>query len=79
MPVTFDFNKNELFGPIYRKGLAEGREEAYREVLTRQLTARFGDLPSWVHDRIQVATDPELEDLATRLLKAESLAALFER
>lgn len=79
MPVTFDFNQSELFGPIYRKGQEEGREQGYREVLTRQLSARFGKLPGWVHDRLQAATDPELASLATRLLIADSLDSLFAR
>ncbi|MCC6589845.1 MAG: DUF4351 domain-containing protein [Bryobacterales bacterium] len=75
MPVTFDFDQSELFGPIYRKG----REEGHREFFTRQLSARFGDLPGWVYDRLQVATDPELEDLGIRLLTADSLESLFAR
>ena len=79
MPVTFDFNQSELFGPIYRKGLEDGREEGreerrkqgYREVLIPQLRARFGELPSWVHDRLQAASAPELEGL--RLVEVEGL------
>ena len=83
MPVTFDFNQSELFGPIYRKGREEGREEGrkqgYREVLIPQFSARFGELPGWVHDRLQAASACELEDLAIRLLRADSLESLFAR
>ncbi|MCC6589844.1 MAG: DUF4351 domain-containing protein [Bryobacterales bacterium] len=79
MPVTFDFNQSELFGPIYRKAREEGREQGYRDVVVHQLGVRFGDLPGWVHDRLEAARAPELEDLGIRLLTADSLESLFAR
>jgi flagellar biosynthesis/type III secretory pathway protein FliH len=70
------------------EGLEQGRREGRREVqrearlqgearLLRQLTHRFGPLPSWVESRLTEATDAELDALAEALLDAEGLDVLF--
>jgi predicted transposase YdaD len=66
------------------EGLKEGRREGWRAArsqgearLLRQMTHRFGPLPSWVESRLTEATDAELDALAEALLDADTLDAVF--
>lgn len=55
------------------------REEGARNVLYRQLTRRFGELPAWVAERLDAASAVELEAWADEILEAGSLGELFGR
>jgi hypothetical protein len=46
-------------------------------VLRRQLTLRFGPLPSWVEQRLSQATEAELECWTDRVLDAQALGDIF--
>jgi hypothetical protein len=60
------------------EGRVEGRTEGRRELLLRQLRARFGDLPDTALARVQAADAPELDLWAERVLSAASLAEVLE-
>ena len=68
-----------------QKGIEEGRQEGLQQglqqgeamVLSRILTLRFGNLPSWVHERLAAASRQELETWVDLALSAESLHAVF--
>ncbi len=61
-----------------RKGLQEGLREGEARLLLRLLASRFGDLPQWVHVRVQQADVSQLERWGERLLNASTLPDLFE-
>jgi len=55
------------------EGLREGLQEGETKVLRRQLTRRFGPLPSWAEERLGQAGEAELEAWADRVLECQSL------
>jgi hypothetical protein len=57
--------------------LSRGELRAHRALVTRLLTARFGELPSTIVTRIEAAPKPALERWAEALLFAASLDAVF--
>ena len=59
------------------QGLSQGRQEGQLELVTRQLTRRFGPLPEWATARLQAADASQLEQWADRVLDAPSLEAVF--
>lgn len=63
-------------------GQAKAEADRARRVLlniARQvLESRFGPLPGSTLDRLERASTPELETLAARALKAETLEAVFD-
>lgn len=63
------------------KGIEEGIEKGILQgesrVLARQLTRRFGQLPTWVETKLSNSTEAELEVLADAVLAAGSLEAVF--
>jgi predicted transposase YdaD len=65
------------------KGLAEGEKAGRRQeavsLLQRQMTARFGTLPTTTTRRLSKLTLPELEDLAIRFVTAKNVNDLFRR
>ena len=95
MPIHYDIRDHEVFGPVIReeraqalaegeaKGLAEGEKAGRRQeavsLLQRQMTARFGTLPSTITRRLSKLTLPELEDLAIRFVTAKNVNDLFRR
>lgn len=66
----------------WTKGRAEGRAEGQLEgkahLLERQLHRRFGELPPWVHSRLQQAQANQLETWSLRVLDAPRLERVFE-
>jgi flagellar biosynthesis/type III secretory pathway protein FliH len=65
------------------KGLAEGEKAGRRQeavsLLQRQMTARFGTLPTTTTLRLSKLTLPELGDLAIRFVTAKNVNDLFRR
>jgi hypothetical protein len=59
------------------KGRLEGREDGERELLTRQLSRRFGPLDRQTSERLQTATRTELERWADNILDAQTLEDVF--
>ncbi|MCG5526272.1 hypothetical protein LRB11_15250, partial [Ectothiorhodospira haloalkaliphila] len=68
------------------EGLKEGREEGREEgrhaglegLLRTQLAFKFGELPTWVDERLSAASDEQLGVWGTRLLTANTLDELFK-
>ncbi len=58
-------------------GRQEGRLEGEAGLLRKQLEYRFGDLPSWVSEKLAGAEAIELESWAKSLFTASSLEAVF--
>ena len=59
------------------EGRLEGKLEGERELLRKQLTRRFGSLPSWVDAKLVHADVDALEDWSMRVLDATTLEAFF--
>ena len=89
MPITESILDHDLFGPTIREGIAigtkqglekarlEGRVEGERETVRRQIEKRFGRLPAWANKRLISLTEPDIEDVALRVLDAPNLKAVF--
>lgn len=60
------------------EGKAEGNVIGKAELLTRQLTKRFGPLSAETSQRLQTATTEQLELWADRVLDAPTLVAVFD-
>jgi hypothetical protein len=59
------------------QGLREGRQEGEAKLPRRQLTRRFGPLPSWAAERLGQASEAELEEWGDRVLECRSLKEVF--
>jgi predicted transposase YdaD len=59
------------------EGRQQGRQEGETKLLRRQLTRRFGPLPSWAEERLGQAGETELEEWADRVLECQSLKEVF--
>lgn len=56
------------------QGIQEARRETRRDVLLRQVTLRFGDLPDEVRCKVEkITSNKKLESLERRVLTAKSL------
>ncbi len=89
MPILEDIMDHEIIGRERKRGMAIGREEGRaegkaegkaegeRKVILSLLEERFGPVPASARARIEALGEAELEVLARRLLKAESLAELL--
>jgi len=77
----WDFNYRTSISLAKKEGRAEGRLEGRaageRLLLHRQLARRFGELPAYVLDRLEGATEAELESWADRILTASTLDDVF--
>ena len=60
-----------------QQGMQQGRLEGKVQLLMRQLTVRFGELPVWVIDRLTRADESTLDVWTESVLTAESLDAVF--
>jgi hypothetical protein len=59
------------------KGRAEGRAEHARDLLLRQLRARFGEIPASVAERVHAAELAELDRWAERVVTAATVDEVF--
>jgi hypothetical protein len=55
------------------KGKLEGKLEGKCGLLERQLTRRFGPLPTWAKEQLTSATDTQLDNWAERIFDAQTL------
>lgn len=56
----------------------EGRQEGESALLQKLLERRFGLLPTWVHERLAMATPEQLETWGLDLLDATKLEDAFK-
>lgn len=61
-----------------KKGLQQGLQQGEIRILRRQLTRRFGELPTWAETRLREAPPERLEAWGERLLEASRLEEVFE-
>ncbi|MEO5333427.1 MAG: DUF4351 domain-containing protein [Magnetococcus sp. YQC-5] len=62
---------------VERIGIRKGQREGAARMLTRLLQRRFGELPTWVSEKLAKAELPSLEEWGLRILDAPTLDALF--
>jgi hypothetical protein len=74
MPIELDISEHPMAVEYY----ALGSQEEALKLIRRMIQERFGAAPGWADERLKALTTAELEDLAIRVLKAESLEALFQ-
>jgi Domain of unknown function (DUF4351) len=81
MPITASILEHDVLGPVFKKGLLEGRQEGRQEgevtILRRQIEKRFGTLPGWASDKLAGLPATALEDLSVRVLDATSVEDLL--
>ncbi len=70
--------KTEFAKRYYGQGLSEGKAEGRAELVLRQLTRRFGDLPEDIRARVRGAGIGELDQIGDRLLTANSLSEALD-
>ncbi len=89
VPVFDDIIDHDLLGPVLLRGRVEGREEGRvegreegrvegviegeRRSLRRLIEQRFGPLPAWARERLDVLTAPQIEQSQLLVLNARSL------
>jgi hypothetical protein len=59
------------------EGRVEGRLEGESRLLRKQLERRFGLLPAWASNRLNSATEQDLESWGEAVLTAPTLDAVF--
>ncbi len=60
-----------------QRGMQQGRVDGERAVLERQLRRRFGHLPPGAAQRLDLASQADLESWADNVLDAGSLDEVF--
>jgi predicted transposase YdaD len=60
-----------------QEGRQEGRLEEAQKILRKQISLKFGDLPTWAQQRLEQATPGQLEDWSVAILVADSLESLL--
>ena len=60
-----------------KEWLKQGIEQGESKLLNRQLNRRFGDLPSWVTDKLNNASSEEIERWGDNILEAATLEEVF--
>ncbi len=95
MPILDDIMEHDVLGPTFREGMQKGLEQGVQKgleqgiqkgleqgeqtLLRRMLTKRFGELPTWVEERVSTLSISEVEALSMRLFDAKSIDELFTR
>jgi predicted transposase YdaD len=69
--------EQELKSEGRREGRQEGRREGEAAVLRRLLQRRFGPLPEWAEQRLDVAESPTITGWTVRFLDARTLEDVF--
>jgi len=77
MRPLVDVTEGPIFGPIYQRGVAEGRQEGERILVRRLLEKRFGSLAPEILQRLEQANEAELEQIGLRLISADSIRDVF--
>lgn len=68
-----DIMENKVLGPAIRQGIEQGKTQ----LLSQQLTTRFGPLPTHAVERLHRASESELSSWADRVLTARTLDDVF--
>ncbi len=87
MPILDDIMEHDVLGPTFREGMQKGLEQGVQKgleqgeqtLLRRMLTKRFGELPTWVEERVSKLSTTEIEALSGRLFDAKNIDEIFTR
>ena len=79
MPILLDIMDDEIFGPLIRKGLVQGRMEGQVEMLLSMIEKRFGQVPPAISQRIAGLKPAQIKRAGLRLLDAQRVEDLFAR
>ncbi|MEY3220995.1 MAG: hypothetical protein RIT27_2352 [Pseudomonadota bacterium] len=77
MPITIDLMETLWGQEAFNKGKYQGKLEGERLILKRLLERRFKTLPEWVLQRLNQATDEQLEIWSLKLFDVDTLEELF--
>jgi len=69
MPIPDDIMDHEVIGRERRRG--------QREVILALMAERIGPVPAWAKERLESLGDAERNQVALRILKADSLEDLL--
>lgn len=61
------------------RGQAKGKAEGKAELLLKLLRLKFTPLPQGIEERLQRATPQQLDQIAERLLSAQTLEEVFSQ
>ena len=73
------FEKAEARRQGIQEGIEQGIEQGNRQLLTRQLRVRFGELPAWAEHRVLEATASDIDRWAERILTASTVEEALSR
>ena len=60
-----------------KQGMKQGVQQGQARLLAQRLTQRFGELPAWAKERLDAASDAELQAWGGAVLSADALHAVF--
>lgn len=60
-----------------KQGMQQGMQQGQARLLAHLLTQRFGELPAWAKERLDSASDAELQAWGSAILSADALQAVF--
>ena len=63
---------------VERMGIEKGIQQGEHHLLKRQLKKRFPNLPEWVGEKLEQASQEDLEQWADRILDAQHLEDIFK-
>ena len=78
MAISVDVMENAFLRDLFLDGEQKGHHERAAMTLLNQVQRKFGDVPSWAHDRIARADLPTLEEWSLRFVDAKSLEDVFQ-
>lgn len=65
------------YGLAYARAYVKAFQRVRTELLSKQLRLRFGELPTWVNERLQEASDEQFDRWLERVLIAGTLDSVF--
>jgi hypothetical protein len=74
LPANYEY-QSDFARKYYGQGKTDGRHQTLIDLVTKQLSLRFGPLDATALRRISTASDAALEQIAERLLTAPTLEA----
>ena len=75
--LDYDLRENAVVRPLIEEAERQGRQEGRQGQLLFLLAEKFGPLPRWVTERVEMASAPELDRWARRFVHANSLDETF--
>ena len=61
----------------FKRGMQQGMQQGTRQLLSRQITKKFGQLPADIKLKLEQADEQQILDWSERILTADSIANMF--